>query len=92
MCAAGGGHTDVVQVLLSQQDVDINMRDKVCPSQWKWTLTITHVTAYSCSSGYVRDVGIARKRGVVHLVIEMPSLAALSLTAYILYCTFVYII
>ena len=30
MCAAEGGHTDVVQVLLSQQDVDINMRDKVC--------------------------------------------------------------
>ena len=45
MYAAYGGHTDVVQVLLSRQDVDINMRDKVCPSQWKWTLTITHVTA-----------------------------------------------
>ena len=45
MCAAGGGHTDVVQVLLSQQDVNINMKDEVCPSQWKWTLTITHVTA-----------------------------------------------
>ena len=30
MFAAGGGHTDVVQVLLSLQDVDINMRDKVC--------------------------------------------------------------
>ena len=29
MWAAVGGHTDVVQVLLS---VDINMRDKVCPS------------------------------------------------------------
>ena len=51
MCAAGGGHTDVVQVLLGQQDVNINMRDKVCPSQWKCTLTITHVTACSCSSG-----------------------------------------
>ena len=38
MCTAAGSHTDVVQVLLSQQDVDINMRDKVCPSQWKWTL------------------------------------------------------
>ena len=45
MLAALGGHTDVVQVLLSRQDVDINMRDKVCPSQWEWTLTITHVTA-----------------------------------------------
>ena len=45
MCAARGGHTDVVQVLLSREDVDINMRDKVCPSQWKWTRTITHVTA-----------------------------------------------
>ena len=30
MYAAEGGHTDVVQVLLSRQDVDINMRDKVC--------------------------------------------------------------
>ena len=30
MCAAGGGHTDVVQVLLSRHDVGINMRDKVC--------------------------------------------------------------
>ena len=29
MYAAVGGHTDVVQVLLSRQDVDINMRDKV---------------------------------------------------------------
>ena len=29
MCAALEGHTDVVQVLLSRQDVDINMRDKV---------------------------------------------------------------
>ena len=48
MCAAGGGHTDVVQVLLSRQDVDINMRDEVCPSQLKWTLTITqfHFTTY----------------------------------------------
>ena len=34
MFAALKGHTDVVQVLLSRQDVDINMRDKVCPSQW----------------------------------------------------------
>ena len=33
MSAAGGGHTDVVQVLLSRQDVDINMRDEVCSSQ-----------------------------------------------------------
>ena len=39
MYAAGEGHTDVVQVVLSQQDVDINMRDEVCPSQWKLTLT-----------------------------------------------------
>ena len=30
MLAAGGGHTGVVQVLLSRQDVDINMRDEVC--------------------------------------------------------------
>ena len=51
MCAALEGHTDVVQILLSRQDVDINMRDEVCPSQWKWTLTVTHVTACSCSSG-----------------------------------------
>ena len=29
MCAAVGGHTDVVQILLSQQDLDINGRDKV---------------------------------------------------------------
>ena len=28
--AAIAGHTDVVQVLLSRQDVDINIRDKVC--------------------------------------------------------------
>ena len=28
MYAAVGGHTDVVQVLLSQQDVDINMKEK----------------------------------------------------------------
>ena len=39
MCAAVEGHTDVVQILLSQQDVDINMKDEVCPSQcrggWK---------------------------------------------------------
>ena len=40
----------MVQVLLSRQDVDINMSDEVCPSQWKWTLSITHVTACSCSS------------------------------------------
>ena len=33
MYAAVGGHTDVVQVLLSRQDVDINMRDEVYPSQ-----------------------------------------------------------
>ena len=39
MCAAVGGPADVVQVLLSRQDVDINMRDKVCRSQWEWTLT-----------------------------------------------------
>ena len=38
MCAAYKGYTDVVQVLLSQQDVDINIRDQVCPSQWKRTL------------------------------------------------------
>ena len=30
MWAAVGGHTDVAQVLLSRQDVDINMRDEVC--------------------------------------------------------------
>ena len=35
MRAAVEGHTDVVQVLLSRQDVDINTRDEVCPSQWK---------------------------------------------------------
>ena len=29
MCAAVGGHTEVVQLLLSRQDVNINMRDKV---------------------------------------------------------------
>ena len=29
MCVAGRGHTEVVQLLLSRQDVDINMRDKV---------------------------------------------------------------
>ena len=29
MCAAARGHTDVVQLLLSKQDVDINLRDKV---------------------------------------------------------------
>ena len=29
MYAARGGHTDVVQVLLSRQDVDIDMRDEV---------------------------------------------------------------
>ena len=30
MAAAAGGHTDVVQVLLSRQDVGTNMTDKVC--------------------------------------------------------------
>ena len=40
MCAAQEGHTDVVQVLLSRQDVDINMRDKVCNGNG-----IRHVTA-----------------------------------------------
>ena len=30
ICAAEGGHTDVIQVLLSRQDVDINVRDEVC--------------------------------------------------------------
>ena len=50
MYAAGGGHTDVVQVLLSQQDVDINMRDKVCPSQWKWTLNITQLKPHHFST------------------------------------------
>ena len=29
MCAAGNGHTDVVQVLLIRKDLDINMRNKV---------------------------------------------------------------
>ena len=29
MCAAVGGHTEVVQLLLSRQDVNINMTDKV---------------------------------------------------------------
>ena len=29
MCAAVGGHTEVVQLLLSRQNLDINMRDKV---------------------------------------------------------------
>ena len=32
----------MVQVLLSRQDVDINMRDKVCPSQWKYRLNFYH--------------------------------------------------
>ena len=40
MRAAVEGHTDVVQVLLSQQDVDINMRDEVCQ---KWALMSLHV-------------------------------------------------
>ena len=29
MFAAGAGHTDVVQLLMSRKDVDINMTDKV---------------------------------------------------------------
>ena len=45
MYAAGGGHTDVVQVLLSRQDVDINMRDKVCPSQWNGHL-LSHMSLH----------------------------------------------
>ena len=50
MWATVRGHKDVVQVLLSQQDVDINMRDEVCPSQWNGHL-LSHVTACSCKSG-----------------------------------------
>lgn len=30
MCAAARGHTGVMEALLSRQDLDINMRDKVC--------------------------------------------------------------
>ena len=30
ICAAEEGHTDMVQVLLSRQDVDINKIDEVC--------------------------------------------------------------
>ena len=53
MYAAVGGHIDVVQVLLSRQDVDINMRDKVGNGQ----LTVIHYTTISCdSSTYFPDI------------------------------------
>ena len=44
MCAAVGGHTEVVQLLLSRQDVNINMTDKViyhCYSSRSQSIIIT---------------------------------------------------
>ena len=47
MYAALRGHKDVVQDLLSQQDVDINMRDEVVDLNMEMdTIAITYVTAF----------------------------------------------
>ena len=104
MCAAYVGYTAVVQVLLSRQDVDINMRDEVCPSQWKWTyyhVTVDKVQHQSFSSNnYTRDVGIAQKKGCglfcwfksLQLTITTTSHSLTTSKHVPLYCTCVYII
>lgn len=47
MYGAMRGHTDVVQVLLSRQDVDINMRNKV-ENAIQYISLFSYMSIYDC--------------------------------------------